>query len=128
MRGGGMWSRREARADAGTEAYRALLDDPHAIVVVGTIDRVVIGYGVCVIEALRDGSRLGSIPELFVTPEARAVGVGEQILERLVAECRARSCTGVDTVALPGHRAAKNFFEGAGFTARALVMHHALEP
>ncbi len=33
---------------------------------------------------------------------------------------------GVDTLALPGHRAAKNFFEESGFTARALVMHRAL--
>ena len=36
-------------------------------------------------------------------------------------------CVGVDSFALPGHRAAKNFFEESGFTARAIVMHHALD-
>ena len=33
-------------------------------------------------------------------------------------------CVGIDALVLPGHRAAKNFFEESGFTARALVMHH----
>ena len=36
-------------------------------------------------------------------------------------------CVGVDAVALPGHRVTKNFFEGSGFTARKLVMHHRIE-
>ena len=31
-------------------------------------------------------------------------------------------------LALPGHRATKNFFEGQHFTARALVMHRRLGP
>jgi hypothetical protein len=47
------------------------------------------------------------------------------MLDELVGFCRAAGCAGVDAFALPGHRAAKNFFESAGFTARALVMHHA---
>ena len=42
--------------------------------------------------------------------------------------CRGRGCVGIDAIALPGHRAAKNFFEAHGFTARALAMHHQLEP
>ena len=33
----------------------------------------------------------------------------------------------VDAIALPGHRATKNFFEEHHFTARALTMHHRLE-
>ena len=37
-------------------------------------------------------------------------------------------CVGIDAFALPGHRAAKNFFEEQGFTARAIVMHHVLPP
>jgi hypothetical protein len=46
--------------------------------------------------------------------------------EALVAFCTARGCVGIDALALPGHRAAKNFFEESGFTARALVMHRPL--
>jgi GNAT superfamily N-acetyltransferase len=63
------------------------------------------------------------IEEIYVQPEARAVGVGELLVERLVAFCVEAGCSGVDAAALPGHRQAKNFFERAGFTARLLVMH-----
>jgi hypothetical protein len=44
----------------------------------------------------------------------------------LVAFCAGRGCVGIDALALPGHRAAKNFFEESGFTARAIVMHRSL--
>jgi GNAT superfamily N-acetyltransferase len=58
-----------------------------------------------------------------VEPEARGVSVGETMKDMLVAFCDERGCIGIDALALPGHRAAKNFFETAGFTARAIVMH-----
>ena len=128
MRGGGIWSVREARSGPPEAVYGALLEDPAACVVVGTLDEVVIGFGVATVEALSDGRRLGVVSELFVDAEARAVGVGEAMLEALVAFCSREGCTGIDAFALPGHRAAKNFFEESGFTARAIVMHHALEP
>lgn len=127
MRGGGIWSVREARTGKPQEIYGPLLDDPAACVVVGTIDDVVIGFGVATVETLSDDRRLGVVSELFVDAEARAVGVGEAMLEALVAFCRAEGCVGMDAFALPGHRAAKNFFEESGFTARAIVMHHSLE-
>ena len=127
MRGGRLWSVREARDGQPEEVYGALLTDPLACVVVGTIDDVVIGFGVATVETLADGGRLGVVSELFVDAEARAVGVGETMLEALVAFCTKAGCVGVDALALPGHRAAKNFFEESGFTARAIVMHHALE-
>lgn len=126
MRGGALWVARDARPEPLRDALRTLLERDDALVVAGTIDEVVVGFGVVEIETLRDGTRLGRITDLFVEPEARAVGVGERMLERLVAHCAAHGCAGVDAPALPGHRAAKNFFEGAGFTARLLVMHHAL--
>ncbi len=88
---------------------------------------VVVGFGVCTVTVLRDGTRLGEITELFVTPEARSVSVGEGLLAALVEWAREQGCTAVDAFALPGHRAAKNFFETAGFTARALLMHHEFE-
>jgi GNAT superfamily N-acetyltransferase len=128
MRGGRIWAVREARPGPPDEAYGKLLTDPSACVVVGTLDDVVVGFGVATVEPLTDGGKLGVVGELFVDEEARAVGVGEGMLESLVAFCRREGCVGVDAFALPGHRAAKNFFEESGFTARAIVMHHALEP
>jgi ribosomal protein S18 acetylase RimI-like enzyme len=122
LRGGALWETREAQPDPFDAVFER--DDTH--LVVGTIDDAVVGYGTVVVEDLRDGSRLGVITELYVEPEARAVGVGESIADALVAFCTAAGCAGVDATALPGDRTAKNFFERAGFTARSLTMHKRL--
>lgn len=126
-RGGALWALRDGSAEPLDSAFAALLADPHARLVVGTIDEVVVGYAVLVVDELRDGSHLGQIGELFVEPPARGVGTGEAIVVLLADECHAMGCRGIDVVALPGHRATKNFLEAQGFTARALVMHRQLE-
>ena len=128
MRGGDLWLARDAWPEPLDEAYGALVARDDALVVVGTIDDVVIGYGAVLVETLRSGAHLGVVTDLFVEEEARSVGVGEAMVGALVARCRAHHCVGIDASALPGHRAAKNFFETHGFTARALVMHHRLGP
>jgi GNAT superfamily N-acetyltransferase len=127
MKGGVLWSNREALAEPLDEAYAALLDREDACIVVGTVDETVIGFGVVTLERLRTGETLGVISDLFVEPDARAVGVGESMANDLVGFCDARGCIGIDARALPGHRAAKNFFEESGFTARAIVMHRPLD-
>jgi GNAT superfamily N-acetyltransferase len=127
MKGGALWSNREARGEPLDDSYAELLDRDDALVVVGTVDETVIGFGVVTLERLRTGDTLGIISDLFVEPDARAVGVGESMADELVAFCITRGCIGIDTLALPGHRAAKNFFEESGFTARALVMHRVLD-
>jgi GNAT superfamily N-acetyltransferase len=128
MRGGGLWSVTAAYPDPLHATFSALLERDDACLVVGTIDDAIVGFGACGVAVLRDGTRLGQIVELFVTEEARGVSVGEGILNDLVEFCREVGCAGVDAFALPGHRAAKNFFETAHFTARALVMHHQFKP
>ncbi|HEY3724515.1 MAG TPA: GNAT family N-acetyltransferase [Acidimicrobiia bacterium] len=127
MRGGSLWSRTAAYPEPLDATFRALIEQDDACVLVGTIDEVVVGFGVCSVAVLRDGTRLGQVTELFVTADARSVSVGEGLLTLLVDWCRDQGCVGIDAFALPGHRAAKNFFETAGFTARALLMHHELE-
>jgi GNAT superfamily N-acetyltransferase len=127
MKGGTLWSNREALAEPLDDAYAQLLDRDDALVLVGTVDETVVGFAVVTLERLRTGETLGVISDLFVEPDARAVGVGESMAEELVAFCAARGCIGIDTLALPGHRAAKNFFEESGFTARAIVMHRMLD-
>jgi ribosomal protein S18 acetylase RimI-like enzyme len=127
MRGGRIWAVREARTGRPEDIYGSLLGEAGTCVVVGTLDDVVVGLGVATVEPLADGGRLAVVTDLFVDPEARAVGVGETMLEALVAFATREGCVGIDAFALPGHRAAKNFFEESGFTARAIVMHHALE-
>jgi GNAT superfamily N-acetyltransferase len=91
-------------------------------VIVGTIDDVPVGFlTATVVDSMRSG-RTVTVEFLFTEPEARGVGVGEAMLERLRAEL-----PGVhrfDVAVLPGHRDAKNFLEGQGFKARTIIMHH----
>jgi GNAT superfamily N-acetyltransferase len=126
MRGGAVWSVREARPVPLETGYKALLDRPDARLVVGTIDGTPVGFGVGEVETLQDGTLLGVVRELFVDVEARAVGVGEAMLGFLVEFFTSAGCIGIDAFALPGHRVTKNFFEESGFSARAIVMHHRL--
>jgi ribosomal protein S18 acetylase RimI-like enzyme len=124
MRGGDLWRERDAWPEPLAVTYAALLERDDALLVVGTIDGVVLGFGAVVVEELRDGRRLGVITDLYVELLAREVGVGDSMAADLLEFCRARGCLGVDATALPGHRATKNFFEAHGFAARALTMHH----
>ena len=124
MRGGEVFLAREARGKPLEESLRAALSDDDRGLWAGTIDDTIIGYALARVERLRDGMVLGVIEELFAEEEARSVGVGEALMNEVLAWCRARGCSGVDAYALPGHRATKNFFEESGFTARLLVMHH----
>jgi len=126
-RGGAMFLAREARDEAGDDLARAL-EDGSSCVLAGTIDEVVVGFASARIEQLRDGTTLGVIGDLYVEPDARGVGVGEALMDALLVWASERGCQGVDATALPGDRATKNFFEGSGFTARLLVMHHRVQP
>lgn len=125
-RGGAVFVAREARAEPVEVSLRADITDAEVIVLAGTLESSVLGYATGRVEALRDGRCLGVIDDLFVEPDARAVGVGEAMMDRLLEWFRLRGCAGVDSTALPGARETKNFFEESGFTARLLVMHHRL--
>jgi GNAT superfamily N-acetyltransferase len=101
--------------------------DPDRIVVVGTTDGAEVGFA----WAHCDRSRrqpIGVIEAIYVEPSARMVGVGEAMIDLVVAWCRARGCAGVDAPALPGNRPAKAFFEDSGFVTRLLIMHQPLPP
>jgi GNAT superfamily N-acetyltransferase len=127
-RGGDVYYAREARAVAGADAFRASLDDPEHLIVVGTIDNIAVGYGGLHLEVLQTGELLGMVDDLFVLPGARGVGVGEAMMDLLVAFSREHDCIGIDAVALPGNRATKNFFETFGLVARAIVVHRSFRP
>lgn len=126
-RGGDVWRRQQARPLPPDASLRADLDAPDAHVVVGTIDGTPVGYGVVRADVLADGTRLGVISDLFTDAGARGVAVGEHVMEALIAWARARGCFGVDSVALPGDRETKNFFETFGLVARAIVVHRRLD-
>ncbi len=128
QRGGAMWAVREARPAPIELNLSFLVQAEDALVVVGELDGVMLGYGTVRLEALRDGTTLGVVDDLYVEPEARGVGIGEAMMNLILEWCEARGCRGIDSLALPGERATKNFFERFGLTARAIVVHRSLGP
>ena len=124
MRGGRVYAAREARPESLEDGLRTELGDDARRVLVGTIDDAPVGYAAAHTEVLRDGMRLGVISDIYVEPEARGVGVGEALMDTLLEWFDTQRCDGIDAIALPGDRETKNFFEGAGFSARLLLMHH----
>jgi GNAT superfamily N-acetyltransferase len=121
-RGGATWAAQTARGTF--DGYD--LDDPDQFVLVGEIDGSVVGYARVLVEHLVTGDRLAHLTDIYVEPEAREVGVGEALLDAAIGWAVDRGCSGIDSLALPGMRATKNFFEAAGLVARAIVVHRQL--
>lgn len=129
-RGGAVWHRFEAAAEPHEPRLLALIsgEDPRSHVIVGTIDDVVVGYGIVGAEHLHDGATIAVVSDLYVDPEARGIGLGEVMMDLLVAWAEEIGAVGIDALALPGDRHTKNFFETFGLKARALVVHRDLRP
>lgn len=126
LRGGELhllWSTRPEPAEA---TLRDDIADPDRAVLVGYVDTAVVGYAVATLVPLRDGTIVAEVGELFVEPPARGVGVGEALMQQLLAWAVERGCIGIDARALPGDRATKNFFESFGLVARAISVHRDL--
>ena len=126
LRGGTVWAGLEARPDPPLESLIRDLRADDALVVVGTIDEAIVGYGAIRLVELHDGSTVGRVGDIYVLPDARGVGVGESMMELLMAWAGQRGCIGVDSLALPGDRNTKNFFETHGLVARAITVHRRL--
>ena len=125
-RGGPIWAVRESRPAPFELSLREAIHSPDDVLFVGTIDEVVVGYAAVRVEHLRSGDLLGVVDDLVVHADARAVGVGEAMIRLVIAWCDVRHCVGIDSLALPGNRATKNFFETFGFKARLLTVHRQL--
>jgi GNAT superfamily N-acetyltransferase len=98
------------------------IDVARRVVLVGLIDAALLGYA-CV-ETVEH--RQAVLRALYVDPEAREVGLGESLMDAVLAWCRKHDCVGVDAVALPGDRETKNFFETNSLVARAIIVHRDL--
>ena len=125
-RGGAVWSQTDARTEPLVAGLSGELTSDDAVVIVGTIDGTVVGYAAAHIVTLHDGGAIARITDLFVLAEARRVGVGEMMMGSLERWARDRDLDGLDSVALPGDRDTKNFFETFGLVARAIVVHRPL--
>lgn len=126
-RGGQVWYRSTARHAPAKTSLQTDLGDSATSLAVGTIDGTIVGYGVMRIEEMRDSTKIGMLTDLFTLEGARGVGVGEAVMNLLIEVAADNDCTGVDSLALPGDRHTKNFFESFGLVARAIIVHRSLE-
>jgi GNAT superfamily N-acetyltransferase len=132
-RGGEVWARTLGRRPPFDAFLRQQLDRPgdHRVVV-GTLDDAVVAYAVARLDPSPPddvgppSELLGTVTDLYVQPEARGLGIGEAMMQHLVDWCTEQGCYGIDSIALPGDRETKNFFERFGLTARAILVHRKL--
>ncbi len=125
-RGGAVWSQLDARTPPYEPRFRTEIDDPNYYVAVGLIDEISVGYAVVGPTPLHNGRVIGRVTDIYVLDEARGVGVGEELMNRIVTEAAARGWQGVDSLALPGDRATKNFFETFGLVARSISVYRSI--
>jgi GNAT superfamily N-acetyltransferase len=104
-------------ADGAGWLLRDRFSDPTALVLCGLIEDAVIGYAV--VSAHAAAARIEAI---YVEPEARELGVGEELLNAAIRWSSEHGCSTLDAVALPGDRHTKNFFETFGMVARAITV------
>jgi len=114
----------------GGEAYSTPAGEPGGtdagLSLVGTIGPVVVGALRAGVEVDGSGSTICTISFIGVEPAARGVGVGRALLTSARDWARAHGASAVDSSALPGDRATKNFFEAHGMVARLIVVRSSL--
>jgi GNAT superfamily N-acetyltransferase len=126
-RGGALWLAAEGQGQFDVTSIGDVVSRPGHHLSVGTLDGSVVGYlyADTVPLAGRSGP-LAVIRELYVEPDGREVGIGEALMDGVLAWARAQGCAGIDSFALPGNRALKNLFERYGLVARAILVHRPL--
>lgn len=128
LRGGDLFLAGEQGRGSMRDRMARAIDAADAWAVVGCYDGVVLGWALAGVDLLPDGRRLGVIEAIAVDPEARASGIGEAMMDLLLAELERAGCIGADARALPGDRETKNFFESFGLKARLLTVHRSFVP
>ena len=90
---------------------------PDCCVLVAELDDVAVGYA-----AASCAGAICRIERLYVDPEARELGLGEEMLDQLMDFAVRTGVERIESTALPGDRETKNLFERFGMKARLLVV------
>ncbi len=101
--------------------WSEVLNDGSVFVVVGCIDTVAMGYLV----ARKSGqskNMIATIERVFVTRDARNLGVGDSLVSATLIWAREQKLTALDGLALPGDRETKNLYERSGLVARLITV------
>lgn len=98
-------------------AFRAIDADPNQLQAVAVRDDEVIGtLQLTFIPGLaRMGARRGQIEAVRIAPAHRGSGLGQQMFEWAITQCRARGCTFVQLTTDKERPEAHRFYEKLGF-------------
>ena len=88
---------------------------------VAGVDETVMGYLVAKLGQAKSG-KIATIEQVFVTKDARNIGIGDALVSATIAWARAESLVALDGFALPGDRETKNLFERSGLVARLITV------
>lgn len=94
-----------------------------AQLLVATIDGVVAGF----LRLELEGGDVARVERVYVTPQARGIGFGDELLEHALELARDHGAVAIEGEALPGDRETKNLYERAGITARKIIVYRRLE-
>jgi GNAT superfamily N-acetyltransferase len=103
--------------------WQTLLNEPTAALFTAEIDAQPVGYAVSQLRA-----DVVVVERIFVEAGFRELGLGDAMLEALMAWGRACDAQAIEALALPGDRETKNMFERYGVKARALIVRASLNP
>jgi GNAT superfamily N-acetyltransferase len=112
QRGGERWLVEHPEVGAGWPARCHGSD-----VYVAVIGDVLVGY---LVADLGD-DLIVRVDQVWVTPEARELGFGDELLATAIESARSRGAVAVEGQALPGDRHTKNLYERAGIVARLIT-------
>ena len=86
-------------------------------VFVAHIGDVAVGYLVLITTG-----PIAVVDEVYVTPRARELGFGDELLAAAIDHARAAGCELLEGASLPGDRDTKNLYERAGIKARLITV------
>jgi GNAT superfamily N-acetyltransferase len=121
QRGGARWLIEHPKIG---DAWEDRVDESD--VVVAHIDDVLVGYLVSDVVDDLAGATLVRIDQVWVTPDARELGFGDEMLAATIARATAAGAVAVEGQALPGDRHTKNLYERAGIVARLITTYRTL--
>lgn len=121
QRGGAAFLASRPRTAGVSEAILDALNDTETMVWCGIWERAVVGYAIASVSE-EDGETIVTVRDIFTTPEAREVGIGEVLLEAAIAWAIATDAAAIDGYTLPGARESKNLYERLGLTARLITV------
>lgn len=106
-------------ADCYVQAFKAIDADPNQNLIVATENGAVVGtLQLTLLPGIsRQGQWRGQIEAVRIASSQRGAGLGRQMMEWAVAECRARGCGLVQLTSDKTRRDAHRFYDNLGFVA-----------